>query len=75
MKTEQEFLAQVGNLTPDEIERLRTIRKLIEEIEKSKKINEANFQQLSNIGAEITSFTELFFWRIISALKQNHMLT
>lgn len=75
MKPLTEITAQVGKLTPDELERLKLLRREIENLEKSKEITETNLQIILNINSEMRSFTELFFWRLISGLKQHHMMS
>lgn len=71
----KDITAQVGELTPDELERIKLLRRELENLEKSKKINEENLQRILNISSEVRSFTELFFWRLISGLKQHHMMS
>lgn len=74
MKNYEEITAQVGELTPEEMERLKMVINLITSLIKAKKINENGLQDLLNISSEINTFVELYFRRIIAGLKQNHMI-
>ena len=73
MKPIEKIIAQIGELTPDELDRLRYVKTQIEGLENSKVISEDNLRLIINLCSELDAFKELYFWRLIYALKHQHM--
>ena len=74
MQTKEELKNKIGELSHTEVSKLEYISKICERLTARKSIDEDTLKDLSNMYTEIYILKESFTKRLISILKQNHMI-
>lgn len=74
MKTQKELKLEAGKLTSSEIDRLKVLKSDIEHLIKNPKVSEEALDSLLSTSLEVQAFCEIYTRKLISVLKQNHMV-
>ena len=74
MKSAETLKKDIGVLHSEEIKKITFIVEELNKLKKKKTINEDNLRALSNCYRELETLKEVFYWRLIKLLKQNHLV-
>ena len=74
MKTSKDIKKKESALSEEEKKYLQSAIEDLKEIIAKSKVDEELVRKFSNIVSTLTSLKENYTWRILRALKQNHML-
>jgi len=74
MKTSKDIKKKESALSEEEKKYLQSAIEDLKEIIAKSKVDEELLRKFSNIVSTLTSLKENYTWRILRALKQNHML-
>lgn len=74
MKTEKDIKKELVVFTDNERQSFKFSEKELNSILESNKVSEDTVQRLSNIITQLNALKESFFWRLLKAAKQNHMI-
>ena len=74
MRTSHDIRKKATALSEDDKKTLQTLIEELKFIIDHPKINEDMLIKLGNISTTINTFKENYMWRILRAIKQNHML-
>lgn len=74
MKTKKELKIKIGEITHPEIQKLDFISKTCESLIEKKVIDENTLREVDNLFSEIMILKDTYTRRLISLLKQNHMI-
>jgi hypothetical protein len=74
MKTDKEIKKELVSFTDNEKQSFQYANKEIQSILESNKLSEDSLKRLSNVITQLNALKESFFWRLLRAAKQNHMI-
>ena len=74
MKNSKDIKKKESALSEEEKKYLQSAIEDLKEIIAKSKVDEELLRKFSNIVSTLTSLKENYTWRILRALKQNHML-
>jgi Mg2+ and Co2+ transporter CorA len=74
MKTSKDIKKKESAISEEDKKTLQTIMEDIKFIVEKTKLDEELLRKLTNISSTLSVLKENYTWRILRALKQNHML-
>jgi hypothetical protein len=74
MKTSKDIKKKESAISEEDKKNLETVIEEIKLILEKSKVDEELLRKLTNINATLSILKENYTWRILRALKQNHML-
>ena len=74
MKTSKDIKKKESAISEEDKKNLETVIEDIKLILEKSKVDEELLRKLTNINATLSILKENYTWRILRALKQNHML-
>jgi hypothetical protein len=74
MKSENDIKKELVSFTDTEKQTFRFVEKELQLIQASNSLSEDNVKKLTNVITQLNSLKESYFWRLLRAAKQNHMI-
>ena len=74
MMSDSDIKKQLTSLTDSEKQTFKFVEKELEYIQKTNQLSEDVVQRLTNIITQLNGLKESYFWRLLRAAKQNHMI-
>ena len=75
MKDKTELLKEAGKLTNNDLDGVKQAIKDLEHLTKHPEVDEDNMHRIFSIASSIRALEKLYMLRLVSLLKQNHMIT
>lgn len=74
MKTDKEMKKEITSFTDSERQSFKFAEKELALILQTNTLSEENVQRLTNVITQLNALKESYFWRLLRAAKQNHMI-
>jgi hypothetical protein len=74
MKSENDIKKELVSFSDTEKQTFRFVEMELKIIQESNSLSEDNVKKLTNIITQLNSLKESYFWRLLRAAKQNHMI-
>jgi hypothetical protein len=74
MKTDKEMKKEISSFTDSERQSFKFAEKELALILQTNTLSEENVQRLTNVITQLNALKESYFWRLLRAAKQNHMI-
>lgn len=74
MKSENDIKKELVSFTDTEKQTFRFVEKELQLIQATNSLSEDNVKKLTNVITQLNSLKESYFWRLLRAAKQNHMI-
>lgn len=75
MKSKQELEKALFKITSEEIQSIQAMSEDIQNVADKAEISEDTIRALSNVINSLSALKEKYFWMLLRASKQNHMIS